>query len=72
MKIMDQVKKTINKIKYKHPWDKYYDKNERNIEIPNMSCYEYLRECNKNNMNSLAINYFNNKMNFKYVFGEIN
>ena len=72
MKIMDQVKKTINKIKYKHPWNKYYDKNERDIEIPNMSCYEYLRECNKNNMNSLAINYFNNKMNFKYFFGEIN
>ncbi len=72
MKIMDKVKKTIDKMKYKHPWDKYYDKNERDIEVPNMSCYEYLRECNKNNMDSLAINYFNNKMTFKYFFGEIN
>lgn len=72
MKIIDSMKKTFDKMKYKHPWEKYYKKNERNIEVPNMSVYEYLRDCNKNNMDSIAINYFNKKMTFRYFFGEIN
>lgn len=37
MKIIDKVKSTIDKMKYKHPWDKYYKKDERDIEVPNMS-----------------------------------
>ena len=69
MKILDKV---INKIKYKHPWDKYYKKNERDIEVPNVSLYEHLKEKNKDNMDSVAINYFNKKMTFRYFFGEIN
>ncbi len=76
MKIIDEMKKkidkTIDKIKYKNPWDKYYKKEDREINVPNMSCYEYLRECNKNNMDSYAINYFNKKMTYRYFFGEIN
>ncbi len=70
--LMDKVKDTFEKIKYKHPWDKYYKKNQRDIKVPNMSCYEYIREQNKNNMDSYAINYFNNKMTYRYFFGEIN
>ena len=69
MKILDKV---INKIKYKHPWDKYYKKDERDIEVPNVSLYEHLKEKNKDNMDSVAINYFNKKMTFRYFFGEIN
>ncbi len=69
MKMLDKV---INKIKYKHPWDKYYKKNERNIEVPNVSLYEHLKEKNKDNMDSIAINYFNKKMTYRYFFGEIN
>ena len=69
MKILDKV---INKIKYKHPWDKYYKKNERSIEVPNVSLYEHLKERNKDNMDSVAINYFNKKMTYRYFFGEVN
>ena len=69
MKLLDKV---INKIKYKHPWDKYYKKNERYIEVPNVSLYEHLKEKNKDNMDSIAINYFNKKMTFRYFFGEVN
>lgn len=66
------MKKTFDKIKYKHPWDKFYAKEERDIAVPNLSLYEYLKECNKDNMQSIAINYFNRKMTFKTFFDEIN
>ncbi len=70
--IIDKVKKTFDKMTYKHPWDKFYKKSDRVIKVPNMSVYEYMREQNKNNMDSIAINYFNNKMTYRYFFGEIN
>ncbi len=69
MKIM---KKILGSMKPKYPWFKFYKKNERNIDIPNISLYEHLVECNKNNMDSTAINYFNKKMTFKQFFNEIN
>ena len=69
MKIIDKM---INKIKYKHPWDKYYHKNERSIEVPNVSIYEYLRDCNQNNLDLIALNYFNKKMTFRTMLNEIN
>ena len=69
MKIIDKV---INKIKYKNPWDKFYDKDKRTIEVPNMSVYEYLRDCNKDNLDSIAINYFNKKMTYRSFLNEIN
>lgn len=37
---MNVIKKMINKIKYKHPWDCYYKKDERTIEVPNISVFE--------------------------------
>lgn len=69
MKIIDKV---INKIKYKHPWDKYYKKDERTIDVPNMSIYEYLRDCNTNHLDLIALNYFNKKMTFRTFLNEIN
>ena len=69
MKIIDKV---INKIKYKNPWDKFYDKDKRTIQVPNMSVYEYLRDCNKDNLDSIAINYFNKKMTYRSFLNEIN
>ncbi len=69
MKIM---KKILGSMKPKYPWFKFYKKNERDIDIPNISLYEHLVECNKNNMDSTAINYFNKKMTFKQFFNEIN
>ena len=70
--LFDKMKQTIYKITHKSTWDKYYKKNERNISIPNLSAYEYLRECNKTNMDAIAINYFNKTMTFRYFFGEVN
>ncbi len=69
MKIIDKV---INKMKYKHPWDKYYKKNERTIDVPNVSIYEYLRDCNQDHLDLIALNYFNKKMTFRTMLNEIN
>ena len=70
--LMDKVKEVFSKDSHKRPWEKYYKRNERNIKVPNMSVYEYLRECNKDNMDAIAINYFNKTMTFRYFFGEVN
>ena len=69
---MNVIKKMINKIKYKHPWDCYYKKNERTIEVPNISVFEQLYVRNKDNMKAVALNYFNKKMTFRQFFDEIN
>ena len=70
--LMDKVKDVFKKDSHKRPWESYYKKSERNIKVPNMSVYEYLRECNKDNMDAIAINYFNKTMTFRYFFGEVN
>ena len=70
--LMDKVKEVFSKDSHKRPWEKYYKRNERSIKVPNMSVYEYLRECNKDNMDAIAINYFNKTMTFRYFFGEVN
>ena len=69
---MKSIKDVFNKMKYKHPWDKFYKKNERDIEVPNVSLYELIKEANKDNMDSIAINYFNNKMTYREMFSNIN
>lgn len=58
--------------KPQHAWYKFYKKNERTIEVPNMSLYEYLIQRNENNQSSLAINYFNHKMTFNEFINQIN
>lgn len=63
--------KSIKKILQKHPWDKYYPKGKRNVKVPNISLYEHLLEKNKNNMDAIAINYFNKKITFRNFFQEI-
>ena len=70
--LMDKMKEVFSKDSHKRPWEKYYKRNERSIKVPNMSVYEYLRECNKDNMDAIAINYFNKTMTFRYFFGEVN
>ena len=71
-KYMKSIKNVIQKLKYKHPWDKFYQRDERTIEVPNMSLYELLREQNKDNLDSIAVNYFNKKWTFRQLFNEIN
>ena len=68
---MKTIEKIVNKLKYKNPWDKFYEKHQRTIEVPDLSLYEMLKDKNKNNLDSLAINYFNNKLTFAKFLDEI-
>ena len=72
MIIIKAFNKVVDKIKYKHPWDRYYDKDKRTIEVPNVSLYEYLRDSCQDHLNIVAINYFNKKWTFKSFLADIN
>ena len=57
--------------KEKKLWEKFYDKKERKVEVPNMSLYEFLYSQNKQRINNTSLNYFGNKMTYKDLFYEI-
>lgn len=58
-------------LKNKRPWQKFYKKNERVVNIPDCSLYNFLFESNKNHLDNIAINYFNNKINYNDFFYKI-
>lgn len=53
------------------PWLKYYSDEAIDTEIPTVSAYQYLLNCNKNNMNKYALNYFGRKFTFKELIENI-
>ena len=38
--LMDKVKETIDKMTHKKAWDKYYNKKDRKINVPNLSAVD--------------------------------
>lgn len=69
---MEMIDKMINKIKYKHPWYKFYKKSDRTIDVPNLSMYEFMRQCSEQHLDAIALNYFNKKMTYRTFLNEIN
>lgn len=63
--------KLLKKNKSKYLWDKYYQKEKRNIEVPNISIYEYLKDSSDNYRHLSAINYFNHKITFNTLLNKI-
>lgn len=53
------------------PWYKYYTKEAIESKVPEMTAYEYLKVCNKNNLNRFAVNYFGNKIEYKELLKRI-
>ncbi len=70
MSIIDTIKKKL-RITDKYPWLKYYPKDKREVEVPDMSLYEFINKCNLHNYNNVAINYFNRKITYKELFNDI-
>jgi len=70
MSIIDTIKKKL-RITDKYPWLKYYPKDKREVEVPDMSLYEFINKCNLQNYNNIAINYFNKKITYKELFNDI-
>lgn len=54
------------------PWLKYYSKEARNVQFPNMSMKEYLFERNAENLDLIALNYYGKKTTYKNLFERIN
>ena len=51
--------------KDKYLWEHYYQKNERNISVPDQSLYDYMMDSTKNFSREVALNYFGRKITFK-------
>ena len=59
------------KKKEEHLWDKFYPKDKRTVEVPNMSLFEFIYEENKDRQDNIAINYFNRKWTYRELFHQI-
>ncbi len=53
------------------PWLKYYSERAINATLPKSTIYEYLYENNKNNLDDIALNYFDRKITYKQLFENI-
>lgn len=54
-----------------YPWEKYYDKDKRTIEVPDCSIYHYLEKKVYNHEDKIALNYFGKKTTFKELLEKI-
>lgn len=68
---MNEIKPIFGKGSIDKPWMKYYSYEERTVKLPQMKIYDYLYKNNQNNLNIVAINYFDNKMTYKQLFEKI-
>ena len=53
------------------PWLKYYSEEEINTEIPRMSAYDYLKSCNSDNMDGIAIRHDKEVLTYAQLMAEI-
>lgn len=53
------------------PWLKYYSEKALDINVHANTAYEYMRECNKDRMNSYAINFYGNRIRYSELFRNI-
>ena len=53
------------------PWLKYYTEKSINTDMPKMSAYKYLYECNKDYMDNIALSYYGKKLTFRELFDNI-
>jgi len=60
------------KKKPKAPWKKYYDKGDMDINTPNISIYEFIKEKSGNLGDKTAISYFGQKISYQDFFNNIN
>lgn len=54
------------------PWLKYYTEDAINAKLPECTIYEYLWENNKNHLDDTALVYFDRKITYRELFGNIN
>lgn len=67
----DPITVLSGKMSIDMPQNKFYSELQDRIVIPNMSIYEYVKKCNRDNLNSKAISYFGKNINFREFFEKI-
>lgn len=53
------------------PWLKYYSEDAINAPLPQCTIYEYLWENNKENLNDIALSYFDREITYSEMFENI-
>ena len=53
------------------PWLKYYSEEAISAPLPECTIYEYMKKQNQNNLNNVAINYFDKKISYMELFDNI-
>lgn len=53
------------------PWLKYYSDEAIHTSLPKMSAYQYLCDCNKDHLDSPALEYFHKTFSFRQLFQNI-
>lgn len=54
-----------------YPWHKYYDEDKRNVEVPNISIYDYFERSCHSHKYEIATDYFGEKLTFKQLLEKI-
>lgn len=52
-------------------WMKHFSSESQNIEIPEMTAYSFMKKKNLHRQDSVAINYYGNKISFRNFFSKI-
>lgn len=47
------------------PWAKFYKKKDMNFTVPNISIYQFIKDCAENYMDNVAIEYFGQKITYR-------
>ena len=53
------------------PWLKFYTDDDLSAEMPECSMYDYLYESNKDNLDGIALNYFDREISYRELFEQI-
>lgn len=54
------------------PWMKFHSEKAKNVEMPNMTIYDYLWERNKDRLDRVALDYYGRKIIYRELFENIN
>ncbi len=53
------------------PWLKYYSEEAINAPLPECTIYEHILNCNKDNLNRVALNYYGTNITYRALFKQI-
>ena len=71
MNIFDKLFKREEKEVLDYPWEKFYKKEDRHPEIPDLSIYEYFEGRAQMNLDAYATNYFDVKLTYSELLKKI-